>query len=177
MVWCLFEFNGTKRSSLHCKQFLFVAIVIITCRLFFVLYNVRQISEGWEIPHQNICIEWGVMSGIFFFFFSRRYNPWWVLACFTMMSGIACHIKSLQFCLFWDMTKGSILSFTYVSFIGNWGSTVAIERATLVLGIRVQIPARRHAILHFSRFPENPNANPEPAPRTDPRPLLSKSKL
>jgi hypothetical protein len=32
LMICLFEFNDTKRSSLHCKQFFFlVARVIITC--------------------------------------------------------------------------------------------------------------------------------------------------
>jgi len=40
-------------------------------------------------------------SVVFFFFFNRRYNPWWVLACFTISfhNLLSLHI-SLQFLTF-----------------------------------------------------------------------------
>jgi hypothetical protein len=42
------------------------------------------------------------LQNLFFFFFSRRYNPWWVLACFTICSTI--------FYLYTSLSSFSLLS-------------------------------------------------------------------
>ena len=56
----------------------------------------------------------------FFFFFSRRYNPWWVLACFT----ISFHnLLSLHFSL-------QFLTFIFFKFSSTWSSHLSLGLPT-----------------------------------------------
>jgi hypothetical protein len=56
----------------------------------------------------------------FFFFFNRRYNPWWVLACFT----ISFHnLLSLHFCL-------QFLTFIFFRSSSIWSSHLSLGLPT-----------------------------------------------
>jgi hypothetical protein len=126
MIWCLFEFNDTKRLSLYCKLVFCHDRNNYMCRLLLVLYNVRQVTKA-----ENHCTN------------TFAWSVGWCLASLPMLN----HFRMF----FWDMTKCSSLSLRCVSFLGSWGSNVAVEWATFVLRIRVQIPVRRYAILQLSR--------------------------
>ena len=65
------------------------------------------------LSHSNINGKYdGINRGnIFFFFFSRRYNPWWVLACFTISFHNLLSLQfSLQFLTFVSFKSSSTLS-------------------------------------------------------------------
>jgi len=60
------------------------------------------------------------VSRFWFFFFNRRCNPWWVLACFT----ISFHnLLSLHFCL-------QFLTFIFFKFSSTWSSHLSLGLPT-----------------------------------------------
>ena len=64
------------------------------------------------LSHSNINGKYdGINRGNIFFFFSRRYNPWWVLACFTISFHNLLSLQfSLQFLTFVSFKSSSTLS-------------------------------------------------------------------
>ena len=70
--------------------------------------------------HTPTCFDTVVSSSGSFFFFSRRYNPWWVLACFTISFHI---LLSLHFSL-------QFLTFIFFKSSSAWSSHLSLGLPT-----------------------------------------------
>jgi hypothetical protein len=92
----------------------------------------------------------------FFFFFNRRYNPWWVLACFTISfhSLLSVHF-SLQFLTFIffksSSTWSSHLSLRLPAGLDERGSHLVIFLTILVVSILITCAAQQQMLIvhHF----------------------------
>ena len=96
----------------------------------------------WEIKQRCISTSKNAVQMFLphiFFFFSRRYNPWWVLACFTILFH---NLLSLYFSL-------QFLTFIFFRSSSTWSSHLSLGLPISSPHTQVKFKKKKNLNFHF----------------------------